>query len=63
MDTLVGPLQEKMEEWKKTVVQLDKDHAKGKSVTTIYMVQLDKDHAKGKSVTTTYLVQHDMAHA
>ena len=30
MDTLVGPLQEKMEEWKKTVVLLDKDHAKGK---------------------------------
>lgn len=32
MDTLVGPLQEKMEEWKKTVVQLDKDHAKGELI-------------------------------
>ena len=25
-------MQEKMEEWKKNVVQLDKDHAKGKTV-------------------------------
>ena len=25
-------MQEKMEEWKKNVVQLDKDHAKGKSL-------------------------------
>ena len=29
MDCLVTPLQEKTEEWKKSVVQLDKDHAKG----------------------------------
>ena len=25
----MNPMQEKMEEWKKNVVQLDKDHAKG----------------------------------
>ena len=29
MDCLVVPLQEKLEDWKKTVVNLDKDHAKG----------------------------------
>ena len=30
----MNPMQEKMEEWKKNVVQLDKDHAKGKSLFT-----------------------------
>jgi hypothetical protein len=30
MDCLVVPLQEKLEDWKKSVVNLDKDHAKGK---------------------------------
>lgn len=29
MDCLILPLQEKLEDWKKTVVNLDKDHAKG----------------------------------
>jgi hypothetical protein len=32
MDCLVVPLQEKLEDWKKSVVGLDKDHAKGKGV-------------------------------
>nr|CAD7198608.1 unnamed protein product [Timema douglasi] len=31
MDCLVVPLQEKLEDWKKTVINLDKDHAKGKT--------------------------------
>lgn len=30
MDCLVIPLQEKLEEWKKAVINLDKEHAKGK---------------------------------
>jgi hypothetical protein len=30
MDCLVVPLQEKLEDWKKSVINLDKDHAKGK---------------------------------
>ena len=29
VEALVNPLQDKIEDWKKTVVQLDKDHAKG----------------------------------
>lgn len=29
MDCLIIPLQEKLEDWKKTVLNLDKDHAKG----------------------------------
>lgn len=29
MDGLVTPLQDRIEEWKKTTNQLDKDHAKG----------------------------------
>jgi hypothetical protein len=29
LDTLVTPLQDKMEDWKKTAAQLDKDHSKG----------------------------------
>lgn len=29
MDCLVAPLQEKLEDWKKNVVNLDKEHAKG----------------------------------
>ena len=28
-ETLVGPLQEKMDDWKKAATILDKDHAKG----------------------------------
>jgi hypothetical protein len=29
MEGMVTPLQDRMEEWKKTANQLDKDHAKG----------------------------------
>ena len=29
MDVLVTPMQERMEDWKKAVVQLDKEHTKG----------------------------------
>lgn len=29
MDELVGPLQDKLEDWKRNTVQIDKDHAKG----------------------------------
>ena len=29
-ETLVVPLQERLDDWKKAVVQMDKDHAKGK---------------------------------
>lgn len=29
MEELVMPLQEKLEDWKKNAVQIDKDHAKG----------------------------------
>lgn len=29
MESLVTPLQDKIEDWKKTANQLDKDHAKG----------------------------------
>lgn len=28
-DSLIFPLQDKLDEWKKTTIQLDKDHAKG----------------------------------
>ena len=37
MDTLVIPLQERVEDWKRAVLQLDKDHAKGMGTP----VQLD----------------------
>lgn len=36
MDKLVTPLQDKIEEWKKTAALLDKDHAKGTADTPIY---------------------------
>lgn len=29
MESLIAPLQDKIEDWKKTANQLDKDHAKG----------------------------------
>ena len=29
LETLISPMQEKMEEWKKAAVQLDRDHSKG----------------------------------
>ena len=29
LDSLVAPLQERLEDWKKVVAQVDKDHAKG----------------------------------
>jgi len=32
MEVVVGPLQEKMDDWKKAVTALDKDHAKGDSI-------------------------------
>ena len=28
-DVVIGPLQDKMDEWRKAAVALDKDHAKG----------------------------------
>lgn len=33
MEFLIIPLQEKLEDWKKTVLNLDKEHAKGKPQT------------------------------
>ena len=42
---LVTPLQERMEEWKKVVIQLDKDHSRGEII-----LQLIKDHSRGKIV-------------
>lgn len=30
MESLINPLQDKIEDWKKTANQLDKDHAKGR---------------------------------
>lgn len=50
MDELVGPLQDKLEDWKKNTVQIDKEHAKGKCRNT---VQRDKQHAKVSLVTRT----------
>ncbi|KAK3086144.1 hypothetical protein FSP39_014225 [Pinctada imbricata] len=35
VETLVTPLQEHNEEWKKTVIQLDKDHARGSMVVKV----------------------------
>lgn len=29
MESLINPLQDRIEDWKKTANQLDKDHAKG----------------------------------
>lgn len=34
MESLITPLQDKIEDWKKTANQLDKDHAKGKTWIT-----------------------------
>jgi len=31
MECLILPLQDKMEDWKKTTVNLDKEHGKGKT--------------------------------
>jgi len=36
IDTLVAPLQERMDDWKKVAVQLDKEHSKGIHVYTQY---------------------------
>ena len=33
MESLIAPLQDKIEDWKKTANQLDKDHAKGTSIS------------------------------
>lgn len=32
MESLITPLQDKIEDWKKTANQLDKDHAKGTKI-------------------------------
>lgn len=39
MDCLVVPLQEKIEEWKKAVINLDKEHAKGKQLVLITFIR------------------------
>lgn len=48
MEGLVTPLQDRIEEWKKTANQLDKDHAKGEQpsykslfVSTVYWTEID----------------------
>lgn len=33
MESLINPLQDRIEDWKKTANQLDKDHAKGRGGT------------------------------
>ena len=38
VDNLVTPLQERSEDWKKSVAQLDKEHAKGKKTCNIHLV-------------------------
>lgn len=37
MEGLVTPLQDRIEEWKKTANQLDKDHAKGEDVSSPFV--------------------------
>lgn len=36
MESLITPLQDKIEDWKKTANQLDKDHAKGTKTMLIH---------------------------
>lgn len=38
MESLITPLQDKIEDWKKTANQLDKDHAKGTQSSQITML-------------------------
>ena len=38
-DSFIGPLQEKLEEWKKTASQLEKDHSKGKFVPFLMIIK------------------------
>jgi len=35
IEAVVGPLQEKMDDWKKAAVALDKDHAKGNVIASV----------------------------
>ena len=35
LDNMVSPIQEKLEDWKKGVIQLDRDHAKGELTFTL----------------------------
>lgn len=41
MESLITPLQDKIEDWKKTANQLDKDHAKG-TKTAQFMMQMQE---------------------
>jgi len=41
MDVVVGPLQEKMDDWRKAATALDKDHAKG-DFTLFFAVKSNK---------------------
>jgi len=36
MEVIVGPLQEKVDDWKKFAVALDKDHAKGNLIVFLF---------------------------
>ena len=40
MDELVGPLQDRLEDWKKNTVQIDKEHAKGMSAFAVKLIKL-----------------------
>lgn len=42
MDCLIVPLQEKLEDWKRTVLNLDKEHAKGLFLLLYLFVNLLK---------------------
>lgn len=40
LESLINPLQDKIEDWKKTANQLDKDHAKGAYTSQINHISL-----------------------
>ena len=41
-DSFLGPMQEKLEEWKKTAGQLEKDHSKGNCFLTVLALIKEK---------------------
>ena len=56
MDMLVAPLQERMDDWKKIAVQLDKEHSKGVTEIAIIVFVLYRLYLISRYLYSSHLI-------
>ncbi len=56
MESLITPLQDKIEDWKKTANQLDKDHAKGTHTSQVMMLLHEITALLSSSPTSSFFL-------